>query len=217
MIDNTLPPLQQKIINYLENSSSKTEIALLRHSLRHRIKSYEPADSIAAALTEEGRQLALDFGRALPLMREIALFYSSVPRCKETADLILKGFEERGGKGENYGSFDFLAGDFFLQPREILKAFSSMPHYLFFKSWAEGEFPASMISPLAESIMDFHQNMQENTRQGKLNIMISHDLIVAMALSPFCNPADPEFPWVECLSGLVLENCEVKKWKYFYP
>ena len=82
-------------INKVANESKL--IMFLRHSHRESIGNLEEMANLG--LTEEGKEVAKIFGSKLPAKKTLDLYYSAIARCKETAECILEGYKQLGGKG----------------------------------------------------------------------------------------------------------------------
>lgn len=153
-------------------------IIVLRHS--HRKHSGDAEKLSQLALTPLGHEIAYIFGKSLPNNRPIRLYHSIVHRCVETAENILKGFEESGGKGKIIG------------PLEALYSIGTDPYFIinkaiqhagkkFLNHWAAGLYPPDKITPLLEysraSAEDIW-NLLKNAPDRGIDIHITHDLSI---------------------------------------
>lgn len=198
------PKEARQIINGLKIFPEDSKIILiLRHSQRDEPQELEKL--LTLRLTPEGHAIARKFGEKLPINRTIRLFHSVVWRCQETAENILSGFENVGGKGKMRGGFTPLfdletSRDFF---PDQLKKYSA---YQFFFRWVAGLYPPNLIIPLtkfsqkaAELILrEFKKAPDKN-----IDIHVTHDfLAVALRFGWFGIPPDKN--WVSYLGGFAL-------------
>ena len=194
----------RQIIRGLKNFPEDSKITLiLRHSRRNEPKILDNLHNIR--LTPEGHAIAKEFGRLLPVDREIRLFHSIIMRCEETAENILSGFENIGGKGKIIGAFsplyDIRASSDFLP--NLLKKYNI---YQFFFRWAADLFPPDQII----SMQKYCQNAAKliwseinNSPDRTIDIHVTHDIIIiAFKLKWFGFP--PKKRWVSFLGGFAL-------------
>ena len=153
-------------------------IIILRHS--HRKHSGDAEKLSQLALTPLGHEIANLFGKALPKDRPIRLYHSVVTRCIETAQKILSGFQEIGGKGQIIGSLESLysigSDAYYIINKAIQHAGKK-----FLNHWAAGLYPPDKIKPLMdyarESAREIWQ-LIKNAPDSGIDIHISHDLSI---------------------------------------
>jgi len=178
-------------------------IMFLRHSHREAILNVEHMANLG--LTEQGKQIARIFGSKLPLDKSIRIYYSTVTRCKETAESIIDGFEDAGGKGKLIGPFKPL---FFIEGEGeyIVKQIFDNPDKELINRWAAGHFPEEKIQPLHKYSQETAKkifNMNKEAPNNSIDIYLTHDLqIMALRFSWF--GLDPCTYWVSYLGGFVL-------------
>jgi len=153
-------------------------IVIVRHS--HRLNAKDINDTPKMRLTPLGHDVAFQFGTLLPNNRPIRLFHSISPRCQETAEDILNGFENGEGKGELIGPLRplyYVGGDFEFFKKKIFMM--SPPEFI--NRWAAGHFPPGLLTPLsifcqraAFSIWKLSGDPPANA----IDIHVSHDFIV---------------------------------------
>lgn len=166
----------RKLVEGLNKFPKNSKINLfLRHS--HRIESNEVEDMLYLSLTRKGQEAAKRFGELLPKDRPLQLFFSISPRCRETAEEILRGFESASGSGKLKGSIRFLysaGGKYHYFTDQVLKN----PGYKFIEKWASGAFPEDKITPLAKYSTRTASVIKRKLDRAPprcLNIYVTHD------------------------------------------
>jgi hypothetical protein len=155
-------------------------------------------------LTPQGHQIARIFGQKLPISRSIRLFHSVVERCKETAEDILEGFEDVGGKGRLNGTLTplFHVGT---APKFFLNMFKNESPLQFMFRWAVGFYSPDVITPF----QSYCQNAAgviwkgiKNAQEGGIDIHITHDIfLIALKYGWFGIPPDQD--WIPFLGGVA--------------
>ena len=182
-------------------------IMFLRHSHRESIANVEEMANLG--LTEQGKEVAKIFGCKLPLNKSLRFYYSGITRCKETAECVLEGFLQAGGKGKLIKAFKPLYhvdGD----PDYIVDQIFRNPDKELTNRWAAGHFPPDKIQPLADyaqetakKVFDLNKKAPEHT----IDIFLTHDLqIMALLFSWFGK--DPGEYWVSYLGGFLMSKNE---------
>jgi len=198
------PTEARQIINGLKLFPEESKIILiLRHSQRDEPEDIEKL--LTLRLTPEGHAIARKFGEKLPSNRTIRLFHSVVWRCQETAENILSGFENIGGKGKMRGAFTPLfdletSRDFF--PNQ-LKKYSA---YRFFFRWVAGLYPPNIIIPspkFSQKAAELIRREFKKAPDRSIDIHVTHDfLAIALRFGWFGIPPDKN--WVSYLGGFAL-------------
>jgi len=201
-----------QLIDGIKRFSENSPIFLiLRHS--HRIDSNDMKVMANLGLTTKGRKIARIFGCNLPINRFIRLYYSIVPRCQETAEEILKGFESNGGKGTLIGPFEPLynIGN---NSAFVMKQAFKYPGPQFINRWAAGLFPPDSITPFIKYCKNSAKDIwsrDKNISSNDINIYVTHDLIL-MALRLGWFGISPNTDWVSYLGGFafILQRNKIK-------
>ena len=156
-------------------------------------------------LTSIGREIARIFGEKLPTDRPIRLFHSSVHRCQETAEKILAGFKNVGGKCELIGEFNPLF-DIGVTPEFMLKEITHYKPFNFFYRWMAGLYPPDKITPLQEytqNAANLIWNKLDSALENGIDIHISHDLhVLALRFGWFGIPLNNK--WISYIGGIAL-------------
>lgn len=188
----------ESIPKFPENSSL---IIIIRHS--HRIDTADMQLMANLGLTDMGKEIAKIFGSKLPKNRHIRLNHSTVPRCKETANSILDGFQTVGGSGEILGLCEPLYS-IGKDPDFVLKMAYKYPGSRFINHWAVGLFPDESIQKFTRYAIQAANNIWNKSIKGNsININITHDLIL-MALRYGWFGIPPGKNWVNFLGGFIM-------------
>ncbi|MFX0106635.1 MAG: histidine phosphatase family protein [Candidatus Hodarchaeota archaeon] len=204
------PSQARQITNGLKNFPKDSKIILiLRHSQRDEPQNFEGL--LKLRLTEEGHAIARKLGEELPKDRPVRLFHSIVWRCQETAQDILSGFENVGGKGKMKGIFTPLfnletSRDFF--PNQLKK----YSEYEFFYRWVAGLYPSNYITSLpkfSQKAGDFIWREYKKAPDRNIDIHITHDFfVIALKFGWFGIP--PDNNWISYLGGFAVTFIEDK-------
>jgi len=193
----------RNIIKALKQFPESSKIIMvLRHS--HRNDPTELEELHDVRLTPQGHHVAKIFGKKLPSERVIRLYHSPVGRCKETAEDILIGFEEVGGKGVLKGVLTplFFAGTAPKFFEDIVKEESHLP---FLYRWAVGFYSPDRINPLqtyCRNAADVIWRGNKDAPERGIDIHITHDIfLMALRFGWFGIPPDAE--WVPFLGGIA--------------
>jgi len=194
---------------FKEFSDNSNLILFLRHSHRESITNVEEMANLG--LTEQGKEVAKILGRNLPKDRTIRLYYSAIPRCKETAKNILKGFKESGGKGKLKGPLKHLYqvdGDV----EYIVEQIFSNPDEQLINRWAAGHFPPDKIQPMniySHEAAKIVFNLVKDAPSNNIDIFVTHDLqVMALRFSWF--GLEPIDYWVSYLGGFLISKTQIK-------
>ncbi|MHA2112159.1 MAG: histidine phosphatase family protein [Candidatus Hodarchaeales archaeon] len=177
-------------------------MVVLRHSHRNEFSSF--TETHKALLTNEGRKVAYEFGRNLPINRSYRLFHSIHPRCVETAEYIQKGLKENEVQVETLGSLEILwgmAGDY---PAIVKLGLKDGQHIV--TKWAAGHYPTAIIEPFnsyiqrsANVLWSYHK---EAPPSG-IDIFITHDFHI-MSLQFGWAGMQIYNGWVNFLGGFMV-------------
>lgn len=190
--------------------SREGQISLvLRHSIREEIQ--DARNSEGANLTEEGRLLAEDFGSKIPKDRYVRLFHSPVERCKETADLILKGFQRDGGKGKVCGSEFRLGCPYILDPDRLLGLVNELSGPGFVSEWMSDNIDAELIESkeiATDKLFMFIGKKVKPSAADVINIHITHDFNIILLLALVKDLKNVNYSWPGYLDGAIIVRKE---------
>jgi len=207
MIADTLGMETANVIKDLHKDGIESYVLLMRHSAR----VIDTAENDGAMeLTEEGKQAAYEFGKALPPNALSRFYSSSIHRCVETSNLIEKGYLLEGEKTETNTVMDPLYAFF---AKDVLKvdkiAYAMMNEgewAQFFRNWFDGEYSPDLLDAapqaaqtLLTALLDL---LQAPMAVG--NICIAHDWHLFLIKEYYLNlrPEDNEF--IQFLEGVVI-------------
>jgi hypothetical protein len=192
-------------------------LLVLRHSVREAISTAELSAAMAAPLTEEGRALARHLGELLGPVRPLRLFWSPVPRCKDTAALLGDGARERGSVVELAGARDYLGATYVLNPDAVTQSFARLGQDGFVAQWLAGELPAGLLQPMPEAGRELLAALLLDHRaaDGRLDVHVTHDLTLFTLLSLVFDVGAGGFRWPGYLEGALLVPRDVELlWQY---
>ena len=152
-------------------------IIILRHSYRD--DSDDMWKLARMKLTDVGHAVARKFGSLLPIERDIQLNYSSIERCKETAEDILIGFRNSGGTGELKHSLKELF-DVGMNAELFFDQILKYQYEEFIYRWAGGLYSKEVITPFeifCRDAADVIWKQAQESPDTSLFINVSHDLI----------------------------------------
>ncbi|KON29522.1 hypothetical protein AC480_03035 [miscellaneous Crenarchaeota group archaeon SMTZ1-55] len=125
----------------------------------------------------KGRRLAREFGKSLPHSYSIRLFHSPIPRCKETAEYVRKGFQQTGG---SFG-YRWLKGHF--DERVIEK-------------------PEKVASKTIHGVIA----LMEADVETQMDIHITHDLNILAVRDLIAPVPNEHFDWPAYLNGIIFTH-----------
>jgi hypothetical protein len=203
--------MNNNVIDWIvENSPSKVSL-LIRHSNRYPIpKGVKEHQDVP--LTTQGRKLAFQFGKKLPRSYSIRLFHSPIPRCKETAEYLMKGFQNNYGSAKLMGEKDFLYINL-IDQREIVRILERIGHHNFGYSWLKGKLDQGIIEPpqkVASKIIKSIFTLMKNGIQNSIDIHITHDLNILSVREVISPIQNENFDWPEYLDGIIVTQNEEK-------
>lgn len=201
------------ILENLKRLGNHERIAIfIRHSERENGPAEDPNLPLERTLqlTENGRRLAFEFGEALFPYDRIRLSHTIMPRCEDTAEMILKGFRkaypnkfaELLGHDPRIGLMRYYALN--LDARNELRA--KLGHNGFIRAWLNNELPPEVMPKINKAINAFLGDLwQELDYQpmSTLQIMIGHDTELVLLREYLLGYRFEESPWVDFLDGLI--------------
>ena len=192
----------RQMLSAIQNFPKDSKIILV---VRHSHVKPKKLKDLDYKLTSIGREIARIFGEKLPTDRPIRLFHSSVHRCQETAEKILAGFKNVGGRGELMGEFIPLF-DIGATPEFMLKEITHYKPFNFFYRWMAGLYPPDKITPLQEytqNAANLIWNKLDSALENGIDIHISHDLhVLALRFGWFGFPLRNK--WMSYIGGIAL-------------
>jgi len=185
----------------LQPYSENDKISLLiRHSNRYDIQ--RGTDGMKALLTEQGKTNASLFGEKLSKYRINKIITTSVERCIETAEYIVKGY----GKNIEITPSDTFGG-LHVTDRQLANDFINTHGYDEWYRNILADIPTPGIcgtDRYKELMTDF---FVKNTDNPGTTIFISHDFLIAFYHYALNRTVYTMFSdWVSYLSGLVFKN-----------
>lgn len=173
---------------------------LIRHSIRRHITPADTDNGAHVGLTEEGRALAVAFGKLFPA-GDAVYFSSPVGRCIDTAKCIAEGRELAGGPAPvPVVPLDPL-GDFYVKDYDAYLGVLNEKFYPNICGWINGgDHPA--FYPIHSRAEELRQFMYEKGT-ARFNIFSTHDAWVVPTLGHFCGFKFTPSCWMNYLTGLA--------------
>ncbi|MFZ5563598.1 MAG: histidine phosphatase family protein [Thermodesulfobacteriota bacterium] len=189
-------------------------VVVMRHSARRYAE--HPAGEPFMELTEEGKDMAYAWGRALPLGAPVSFFSSFIGRCIETAYLIDKGHVAAGGR-TRHPVIERTLSPYYVRNAsrflEVCKTFSD-----FFGQWFAGRISPDIIDPpsdIARQMNVFWNRRLDNTLDdtGKtVDICVTHDWNLFVAREYLLGLAHDAHGDVAYLDGVIVFEEDRKRY-----
>jgi broad specificity phosphatase PhoE len=153
-------------------------VVLMRHSARE----FEPGrHDLLNPLTDEGRALAVRFGDALPKNVLVRGYASPAQRCLDTAELILHGHRERGGRVSRHRPIEALGVFYVLDQMKMYRAMTAASGQIpFLANWFAGDtdddtmMPADLAAKLVARVAV--GKLDAPLERPQLDVCVSHDM-----------------------------------------
>lgn len=122
----------------------------MRHAERYEI--HDLRDHKAAMLTKKGKNDSYLLGRQLARNNKQAkIYYSPVPRCKQTAEYISQSMIDSKAKGMIGRALSWLEGNYFIMDRTYVNNhIQNNSTQAFLRSWFDNNLPREIITPVEE-------------------------------------------------------------------
>lgn len=166
-----------ELINAIRSSGVEHVAVMMRHSAR----TYDPGiRDFDNPLTDEGRELAREFGRSLPKDVLVRAYSSPIERCVETADLILEGHREGGGETTRRRDIEALGTNHILDSRRFNKMLVKLGLDELYPRWFRGELDPDLLLPSDSLATITAHVVLEKLRRPfggpQLDLLVSHDM-----------------------------------------
>lgn len=195
-----------QIINDLRQQGIDSYVALMRHSARF---TDTAENDRLMGLTEEGKQAAFEFGKALPPGSLIRFFSSPVGRCVETSSLVEQGYLTTGGVTQTNQELDAL---YVFYARDLPKL-TQISYYMgdngqwarFLRNWFEGQYSpdlAEHAAMSAQALLNALVGLLQEPAIG--NICISHDWNLFLIKEFFLGLRPEDNDYIQYLEGVVI-------------
>lgn len=182
---------------------------ILRHSLRDKIPPNEMGYDIL--LTREGEVMAEHFGRHCNLALS-CIHTSVVKRCKQTASLLAKGYQETHNISLPIIPTCVLTDSYINDLDKAVALFKTHSPYWIMSVFLRGEKLDGMRN-VNDSMRLLFDYIFKNQNENGMEVFITHDTFL-IAIVCFCHNIQPElddFSWPYMLEGafLYLEDGQI--------
>lgn len=155
-------------------------VVMLRHAEREPIIDRE--SGWHAALTDVGREAAVDLGARLAPFSPTVIDHSPIPRCGATAVALAEGLRAAGCELAMGGDHEVFSGPFIRDLDAVLDHYLGLGNAAFLRRWFDGGLPAEIIqAPLAAAHAQLAGLASLLPERGPhLGLVVSHDWNIAV-------------------------------------
>lgn len=199
----------RRLVEAFLHDGTMRGVVVLRHSARH-YDTDNPINEPFMGLTEEGKQLSFEWGKALPPVRHLNFFSSFIGRCIETAYLMDKGYVAAGGT-TSHNMIELTLSPFYV--KDALRLFDEyIKNADFLPAWFNRDVPADIIDPpeqVAVTMQHFwKKRFSDNAFADHLDICVTHDWNLYVLQWYFLGVPSEKREKVEYLDGLIVYKDE---------
>ena len=180
------------LLSELAASGVDRAVVMIRHGAREFVPGRHDLEN---PLTDAGRAAARAFGGALPVGYEVRGYASPVERCKETASLVLAGYQDGGGATTRVRPMEGLGVFYTLDQMKmyrIMQAAGGLGAFL--DEWTSGklgedvmlhaDLAARAIARLMRDKLLSGTSADTQARsprtRGGLELLVSHDMTLGL-------------------------------------
>jgi len=187
---------------YINNlPSTERVILLIRHAERDPIDDMK--DALQIRLTEKGHTDSENLGRSLAPLGPFSVYHSPVPRCMETAFMIIKGLSSESSlKGQllELGG-PYVKGDWM----ELVRRTRSEGPSNFIRQWFDTSQHNDIMVPLEEAALFSISFLKEQLNNNKTSVInVSHDWNLMILREYFFNLRHEDEGMPDFLDGIAL-------------
>ena len=165
------------LISRARNNGADHVAVVMRHSARTYLPGIRDFEN---KLTDEGRELAVAFGKALPNDVHVRAYSSPVDRCVETAEKIVAGHEQSGGEAKRRRDIEILGNSHILDFARFAKVVQEFGLEKVYPKWFAGELAPDLLLPsqtLAQLIAHVVLEKLDRPVGGpQVDVLVSHDM-----------------------------------------
>ncbi len=196
------PDAVASIAERLATVPQEADVSLIvRHAERQTIPVGE--FGVDVRLTPDGVAEAEKLGRVLSVREQATVVSSPVPRCVQTAEAILRGGGWPGSLTQDRRLGD--PGPFVVDPEVSGALFLELPIAEIARRQLSNPIPPAGMRSTCEGVTIFLGLVTGNLRrQGRLNVYVTHDVVLAVFLGRLFHLSIDEIHWPGFLDGLLL-------------
>jgi broad specificity phosphatase PhoE len=188
--------------------------ALMRHSARE----FEPGrHDLLNPLTDAGRTVAHDFGRALAKNVLVRGYASPAERCIETVELILRGHAKAGGRVTRHRAVEALGVFYVLDQMKMYRAMTAATGQIpFLARWFAGGvaddvmMPADLAAKLVGRVVA--AKLTTAVERPQLDVCVSHDMSLYLVRDRLLGLGVETAGAVDFLDGVVFYERDRTLW-----
>ncbi len=186
-------------------------VALL---MRHSAREFKPGrHDLENPLTDEGRTLARELGKALPKELSLRGYASPAERCLETAELILESHRSAGGEATRTRAIEGLGVFYILDQMKMYRATQAAGgNAAFLALWYAGEIdkdimiPSELAARLVAHVVT--EKLNRPIASPQLDLLVSHDTTLYTLRDQLLGQSMQAFGGVEYLDALAFYRKE---------
>lgn len=194
------------VVQQLSDAGIQKISVLMRHSARHYDEAHLEREPLMW-LTEEGKEIAFEYGCRIPKTPLVRFFSSMLGRCIETAYQAEKGVTSRGGQTRSNVVTVELAPSFVKQPADVFKLHRKVGTPKLFSDWFAGRISDDLVGRSDEVARTMIHRLGELLRKGPeahIDIAVSHDWNLYMVKHHLLQLDFEQTIQVEYLEGIVI-------------
>ncbi|MFW9838604.1 MAG: histidine phosphatase family protein [Candidatus Thorarchaeota archaeon] len=168
----------RELLQWLGTLTSGPAILMVRHS--ERFEDIDVPTTIQADLTERGHEIAFEFGKRLSDRWCISLLHSPHIRTTQTAQEIMRGFQEKSESIELEELGVLLGG------RGDIERIVTLAHEIgfdeFYHHWTQDKIPRETIEPIEPYLQRLSKHIESRfskAGENDLHIYVTHDIVIA--------------------------------------
>ncbi|MCB1693985.1 MAG: histidine phosphatase family protein [Pseudomonadales bacterium] len=194
------------LIESVLDTGAEHLVLLMRHSAREFATGKH---DLLNPLTDEGRELARDMGARLPKSLLVRGYASPAERCVETAELILRGHADAGGKVTRHRAAEALGVFYILDQMKMFKAMQEAGGQVpLLERWFRGQVAEDIMIPpfmAARFVAGFAAaKLAERQSAPQLDVLVSHDMTLYTVKHQLLRQTAADHGDVNFLDGVVI-------------
>lgn len=176
---------------------------IVRHAARHPIVDLQR--SLEVGLTEEGMDDALRFGSSLGRFSNVRFYHSPAVRCRQTAELMMRGLNDKGAKVSITGPQRNLCAPYLKD--ESCLAMAAQVGKGFMRQWFEGQLDGKWIQDTATAadmvMAPIVAKLSEPVGGDRLDVHVSHDWEISLLREELLGLRHEDVGWPPFMDGIL--------------
>jgi len=194
------------IISDLVEQGIEKICVIMRHSARHFNTNVQQEPFLG--LTENGKEYAVEFGKALAQDPRPIFFSSHFGRCIETAYLMDKGHAQKHCSFNGHNTLAQELTPFYIKDmNRAFAAYEKLGNDIFLRAWFDKELSSKIMQDSEETadlVTDFMIKRLHQLEPGQISLCVSHDWNIYPLKEHKLDLPFEEHGRIEFLEGVVL-------------